>query len=114
MFGFSRASCLLGRFVLGLRWRSRACNERERVIRITLYSGPSDTDDRQDAVSVHLVDEADVHERLRQIGLEWTTADYMPQRQVLIALDPVVPNDRAEIKQRVRAAAVALEETGLL
>lgn len=86
------------------------------MIRVTVYAGPSATDERESSVVGHVADDADVHELLRQIGLEWKTADYFPQRQVVITLDPVNEDEaeRASIKASVKEAAAHLEQTGLL
>lgn len=85
------------------------------MIRITVYSGPSTTDERPPAVSTRTVADVDVDDELRKIGIEWRTADYMPQRQVVITLDPVTTDDeRAKLRANVRAAAEYLEQTGLL
>ena len=91
------------------------------MIRITVYAGPAPTDDPDDAgsytASVGLrgvFDTRDVSEELRQIGLEWRQADYFQNRQALIVLDPVEHTDRIQIEDKVRKAAAALEETGLL
>lgn len=85
------------------------------MIRITVYSGPSDTDrDRPPAITQRETPETQVHEVLRQIGLEWKGADYMTQRQVVITLDPVPAQADIDVKDQVRLAAEALERTGLL
>lgn len=83
------------------------------MIRITLYSGPSDTDTREAAISLRTVDTKDVSETLRQIGLEWKNADYMGSRQVIITLDPVVElKDSAEFKKAIDDLREALDNLG--
>lgn len=84
------------------------------MIRISIYTAPTENDCRGGAISTRVVSENDVSEVLREIGLEWKTADYMSQRQVVLTLDPVRENEVREIKTAVRAAAQALEDTGLL
>jgi hypothetical protein len=85
------------------------------LTRITVYAGPSGEDPRESSVAFQVVANSDVSEHLRMLGLEWRTADYMPQRQVVITLDPIEPEHRKEdVKIQVRAAAEALERTGLL
>lgn len=91
------------------------------MIRITVYAGigPSDDEDAPYQASVHErgeFSERDVSEELRKLGLEWRQADYFQTRQTLIVLDPVDPRaqDKTELRAKVREAASALEETGLL
>lgn len=89
------------------------------MIRITIYAGhnldPTDSD-YEPSTTVRMVDERDVSEELRKLGLEWRQADYFPGRQTVITLDPVDPNVAAstEVKLKIREAADALERTGLL
>lgn len=87
------------------------------MIRLTVYAGPRPDDGGlyKPSVSSRLVDECELSEELRQLGLEWKQADYFPQRQTIIALDPVPDEiDEPDVRARVREAAAALEGTGLL
>lgn len=86
------------------------------MIRITVYAGPATADvlGGLSSTKVHEVEDSAVHEILRSIGLEWKTADYFPRRQVVITLDPVVDEPKAKIRELIRDAALALEETGML
>jgi hypothetical protein len=88
------------------------------VIRITVYAGPSlDPAEThyEPSVTERTVDESDVSETLRQLGLEWRQADYFSGRQTVITLDPVVTRpDVRDVRDEVRNAAEALERTGLL
>lgn len=84
------------------------------VIRIIAYAGPSGTDERPSSV----VDwsEEGPEEALRRIGLEYKTADYMSQRQVVIVLTPEKDEDPdwEVAKKMVRRAVNQIQETGLL
>lgn len=86
------------------------------MIRITGYAGESPTDtERPGSVKVYgPFEDCDVNEALRQIGLEWKTADYMTQRQVVLVLDPVEDDKQPDVRGLVRKAAEMLEETGML
>ena len=93
------------------------------MIRITIYAGLGEDKTEGEAphfyepsVTARTCAEADVHEELRQIGLEWRTADYFPTRQTMIVLDPVPdePPSMAAVQSKIRAAAASLEGTGLL
>lgn len=84
------------------------------MIRITVYAGPAARGGREASTVEHVVDDRDVHEQLRLIGLEWKTADYFHERQVVITLDPIPTGDSSDVRLRIREAADALERTGLL
>ena len=93
------------------------------MIRITIYAGLGEDASRGEAshfyepsVTSRTCSESDVHEELRQIGLEWRTADYFPTRQTVIVLDPVAdePPSMAVVQSKIRDAAASLEGTGLL
>jgi hypothetical protein len=63
--------------------------------RIQVYAGhvdgPHDDNTRPASAKDHgYVEARDVHEVLRQIGLEFKTADYFTERQVIIVIDPQV------------------------
>lgn len=83
------------------------------MFRVTVYAGPSETDDRPSSVAQYEVSHDDLGEKLRHIGLEWKTADYMPQRQVIIAINPIPAHEQTmtHVRAKVREAAIALEET---
>lgn len=84
------------------------------MIRMTIYAGSAGRGDPYEpCVTTHLVAERDVSEKLRTIGLEWRQADYFPDRQTVITLDPV-SDDGTDVKALVREAASKLERTGLL
>lgn len=86
-------------------------------IRITVYAGegPDDGGLHKPSVVSYFTSASEVHETLRQLGLEWKQADYFPARQVVITLDPIAsPNQEDNVREKVRAAAEALEDTGLL
>jgi hypothetical protein len=59
------------------------------------------------------VADSEVADQLFRIGMEYKLADYFPNRQVVIVINPdptfTVP---PEVKQKIRAAAQALEDTG--
>jgi hypothetical protein len=89
------------------------------MIRLTIYAGPGVDDGTlntyEPSVDVRMVDERDLANELHKLGLEWRQADYFPGRQTVLVLDPVPEqDDRAEVQAKVRAAAEALEGTGLL
>lgn len=85
------------------------------MFEIIVYAGPSDTeDDREASTCRHFAEAADVHEKLRQIGLEWKIADYMTSRQVVITLRLADDMRDPDVQAKVREAAIALEATGLL
>jgi hypothetical protein len=83
-------------------------------IRVTVYAGESAWPGEQRPGSVVAHNDADVAEVLRHIGLEYKTADYFPGRQVVITIDPIPADDSQDVRAKVREAAIALEETGLL
>lgn len=67
------------------------------MIRITVYAGVSETDERPPSVKRHEpLPEQYVAERLGTIGLEWKTADYFQTRQVVIVLEPVADADASD------------------
>lgn len=86
------------------------------MIRMTVYagSGPEDEDGPYEpSTVVHLVDERDLSEELRKLGLEWRQADYFPTRQTVITFDPI-PDEQTDVRALVREVAETLERTGLL
>lgn len=76
--------------------------------KITVYAGPSSTDSRPQSVADW--SEYDPEEALRRIGLEYKTADYFSQRQVVIVIDPADEPPEAE---QVRRLMRALEASGV-
>lgn len=68
----------------------------------------------EEGVSYRSCDAAGVHEELRQIGLEWKTADWAHGQQVVITIAPHVEENNAGLREQVRQAADLLERTGLL
>jgi hypothetical protein len=76
--------------------------------KITVYAGPSTTDKRE--VGVSDWSEYGPEEALRRIGLEYKTADYFPQREVVITIQPdsdlMLDPVTAEI-HRLRRALIA-------
>lgn len=57
---------------------------------IQVFAGHSNNiDERPPSAKIHgYVAESEVNETLRQIGLEYKTADYFTSRQVVIVIDP--------------------------
>jgi hypothetical protein len=87
----------------------------ESMIRMTVYAGESSgSDPYKPSVRTIVVEESQVHEELRRLGLEWKQADYFPTRQTVITFDPVPNENEANVKDLVREAATILERTGLL
>lgn len=89
------------------------------MIRITIYAGPHPDDELltssyKPTVSVMEVRDGDVSEELRKLGLEWRQADYFPNRQTVITLDPLPEAKQQDVEGLVRKAAELLEETGML
>lgn len=88
------------------------------MIRVTVYAGasPRDTEDGpyEPSVGTCWVEERDLSEHLRKLGLEWRQADYFPDRQTVITLDPAPHPRSPDVGALVRKAAETLEETGLL
>jgi hypothetical protein len=88
------------------------------MIRMTVYAGAGENDELSEykpSVVTHLVEESQLSDELRKIGLEWKLSDYFSSRQTVITLDPVESkSDTASIKELVREAAETLEKTGLL
>lgn len=82
------------------------------MIRITVYSGPARDDMRPSSCTMRITEETEVHEELRKIGLEYKNADYMPQRQVVITLDPVAvtAEDADPLKVVLKGAVDKIEE----
>lgn len=76
------------------------------MIRITVYSGNSETDQRKGTISAYIVGDSEVSEHLRQIGLEWKQADYMTQRQVVITLDPIGVQEEEDLVKAVLQTAM--------
>jgi hypothetical protein len=54
------------------------------------------------------VSERNVHEVLREVGLEYNTADYFSTRQVVIVLDPEQP-DSDQARRAIQQAMESLE-----
>jgi hypothetical protein len=84
------------------------------MIRIQVYAGSKSADDHEQRpptiVDHGHIAESQVHEVLRHIGLEYKTADYFPERQVIIVLDPVIEQDLpVEVKQKMHELADALK-----
>jgi 2'-5' RNA ligase len=85
------------------------------MIRITTYAGPPLHPNDVRGGTIKDWTEDGPEEALRKIGLEYRVADYFPNRQVVIVLEPVEDQSELEqIRQRVRTASEALENTGLL
>lgn len=87
------------------------------LFRVTVYAGPSETDDRDPSVKVHEMSTGTIDETLRMIGMEYRGADYFPTRQVVITIDPVTTDDRnfQTAKRKVEEAHLLIEEaSGLL
>lgn len=86
------------------------------MIRMTIYAGPGPDDGGlyKPSVSSRLIDERELSEELRKLGLEWKQADYFSQRQTVITLDPMPAAGEIDVQARIREAATALEGTGLL
>lgn len=83
---------------------------------IQVFAGHSTSEEdlRPPSAKVHgYVAESEVHETLRQIGLEYKTADYFPHRQTVIVIDPdpdilgVLPPSAREQINNLRAALIA-------
>ncbi len=65
--------------------------------KVTVYAGPNG--ERSPSIVVHDTDsDGPVEEILRKIGLEYKTADYFPERQVVIVVDPV-NTDAGELRE---------------
>lgn len=82
--------------------------------KIEVFAGSStNAYDKREASTVNHgnVHNRDLADQLFRIGLEYKTADYFPNRQVVIVITPesTVP---PEIQQKIKAAAEALEATG--
>lgn len=86
------------------------------MIRITVYAGHSfdHVSDYEPSTTVREVADRDVSETLRLLGLEWRQADYFTGRQTVITLDPIPGPRQPDVKGLIRAAAEALEQTGML
>lgn len=87
-----------------------------QMLRVNVFAGPSDNpqDKRPATTAQHIVSERDLSDALRQIGLEWKNADYMPNREVIITISSLAEVRDPEIGEKIREAAAALEATGLI
>jgi len=82
---------------------------------IQVFAGTSKYDDRQPTIVDHgYVATNHVYTTLYEIGLEYKTADYFPNRQVVIVInpDPNVKNLPPEVEEQLKNFADQLENQG--